>query len=334
MGFLRMILALGVIFYHIEEGSFFGYVGIDGFVAVHIFFIISGFYMALIIKNKYSKTKRPYYNFITNRFLRIYPVYWVVLVLAIFISYSQFGNPLINYVRLMGFKGIIEDITLLIRGDYLNVYMFTTALTVAPAWTLVTELIFYLSAPFLLFLKKRYLLILGVLSLLMYVFVTHDYSGSNFSIKSYSIPANFYLFIMGIFSYYWYEKIKKYKIKYSFFLSVLFLIFVVYWSYLPEITFGWILIKEWLIYLLTPLIIPLLFKSFDSVPLNNFMADLSYPTYISHMLSIDFLQTILNYRNTWKFFSYSTVLITFVISVALVYLVERPLNRIRQSRVK
>ena len=90
MGFLRLILSLSVVLYH--AGSLFGYTGMNGLVAVHIFFIISGFYMALIIKNKYSKAKRPYYTFITNRFLRIYPIYWVVLVLMIVVEYARFSN--------------------------------------------------------------------------------------------------------------------------------------------------------------------------------------------------------------------------------------------------
>jgi len=73
MGYLRIILALSVIFYH--AGNIFGYTGMNGLMAVHVFFIISGFYMAFIVINKYSKSKKPYFTFISNRFLRIYPIY-------------------------------------------------------------------------------------------------------------------------------------------------------------------------------------------------------------------------------------------------------------------
>jgi peptidoglycan/LPS O-acetylase OafA/YrhL len=52
------------------------------------------------------------------------------------------------------------------------------------------------------------------------------------------------------------------------------------------------------------------------------------------MLSISFLQITLNYRMTEKYFSFWVVLITLAISIALVYLVEKPLNKLRQNRAK
>ena len=335
-------MAFGVVLYH--SGSLFGYTAINGLVAVHIFFIISGFYMALIIKNKYAKAKRPYYTFITNRFLRIYPTYLVVLALMIFVQYAQFNNlnfisiltgifsTLNHYLSLRKPLGIIEDFSLLIRNDYLNINMFRyDPLTIVPAWSLVLELFFYLTAPFLLFVKKRYLFFLAIISLSMHVFIDHY-----FNFQSFFIPSNFFFFLMGIFSYYLYEKIKqrKIKIKYSFALSLLFLITIFLWNYIPAVSFRLIVIKEWLMYLLTPFAIPLLFESFNFFPLNNFMANLSYAIYISHMLSINFLQNSIHYKITEKFFSFWAVLVTLIISITLVYLIEKPIDRLRQKRVK
>ena len=56
-----------------------------GVVAVQAFYIISGFYMALILNTKYVGAG-AYRVFIGNRFLRIYPVYWVVLILTVVLS--------------------------------------------------------------------------------------------------------------------------------------------------------------------------------------------------------------------------------------------------------
>lgn len=348
MGYLRIILALGVVLFH--SGSLFGYVGIDGFVAVHIFFIISGFYMTLIIKNKYSKTEKPFYTFLSNRLLRIYPIYWLVLLLTILLLYTQIKNLSIislfsgifniipNYINARKPMGIIEDITLLIRSDYLKIGIFKdNMLLVSPAWTLVHEMVFYICAPFLVFLRKRYLLVLTILSILIHLFTSHYYFLlGDTQTASLFIPSNFFFFIFGIFSYNLYEwlKINKIKPKYSLFLSILFLLAVFGWNYVPETKFGWVIIKEWSFYILTPFFLPIIFQSFNKIPLNNFLADLSYPVYISHMLVIQFLQISLSYKFTSALFSFWTLSITLIFSLSMVYLLEKPIDKFRQSRIK
>ena len=51
MGTIRLLLALFVVVTHTE--SFFGFNFTGGQVAVEIFFIISGFYMTMILNEKY-----------------------------------------------------------------------------------------------------------------------------------------------------------------------------------------------------------------------------------------------------------------------------------------
>ena len=157
--------------------------------------------------------------------------------------------------------------------------------------------------------------------------------------KSFSynfIPANFFFFLFGIFSYNFYEWLtaNKIKPKYFFHLSVIFLFAVFLWNYIPDIKLGWIIIKEWGFYLATPFFIPLIFLSFNRTPLNNIMADLSYPVYISHLLIIYFLQTVLNLQPSFSLYSFWILCITLVFSVAIVYLIERPIDKFRQRRIK
>ena len=80
MGLLRLILALSVFIVH--TGSFYGFNLVGFSVAVQSFFVISGFYMSLILNEKY-KGPGSYYLFISNRFLRLLPAHWVVLALAV-----------------------------------------------------------------------------------------------------------------------------------------------------------------------------------------------------------------------------------------------------------
>src|SRR5450759_1833879 len=81
MGIIRVLLALSVVAAHF--GGIWNLRFVGGQVAVQSFYIISGFYMSLILNEKYVGKNKSYKLFITNRFLRLYPIYWTVLLLTI-----------------------------------------------------------------------------------------------------------------------------------------------------------------------------------------------------------------------------------------------------------
>src|SRR5262245_24943622 len=76
MGVLRCLLALSVLLVHDADGWF---KLIDGVAAVQCFFVISGFYMALVLNERYAQLG----SFYANRALRLLPTYWAVLLLVI-----------------------------------------------------------------------------------------------------------------------------------------------------------------------------------------------------------------------------------------------------------
>ena len=82
MGFLRLLLAAAVVAEH--STPIFGISLTGGHLAVRLFFIISGFYMALILSTKYTTAhQHRYWLFISNRFCRIYPCYYAVFFLSL-----------------------------------------------------------------------------------------------------------------------------------------------------------------------------------------------------------------------------------------------------------
>ena len=96
MGMLRFFFALSVIASHANKILGLEFVG--GLMAVESFFIISGFYMALILNEKYTG-KGSYKLFISNRFLKLFPIYWIVLILAVLLSLYE-GWPIIQqYIK-------------------------------------------------------------------------------------------------------------------------------------------------------------------------------------------------------------------------------------------
>src|ERR1700722_2221241 len=80
MGLLRFMLAACVIAGH--SSPIAGLPLLDAGLAVKTFFMISGFYMTLILTSKYHAERGGYWLFISNRFLRIYPSYLVVLAVS------------------------------------------------------------------------------------------------------------------------------------------------------------------------------------------------------------------------------------------------------------
>lgn len=123
MGLIRFLLSIGVVIVH--SAPFFGIELTHG-VAVPSFFIISGFYMALVLDKKYTGSG-AYKSYITQRLMKIFPFYWVMcslIVVVSAISYIATDNglslqPYIDYIGDMNIKTtlflIIANIVILFQ---------------------------------------------------------------------------------------------------------------------------------------------------------------------------------------------------------------------------
>ena len=81
MGAIRFLLAFAVVCGHVGTlpyGNPF-----NGTMAVEAFYVISGFLIALVWDNKYSRMPGGLSLFYSNRAARIYILYWVVLAISI-----------------------------------------------------------------------------------------------------------------------------------------------------------------------------------------------------------------------------------------------------------
>lgn len=352
MGLIRLILAISVITAH--SSPIFGLNFIQGQMAVEVFFMISGFYMALILSEKYSNTK----TFITNRFLKIFPTYWVVLILCLIYQISHYliypnspeifglfnSNYHFNIISFLFFT--IPN--LIIFGLDLNLFFslnpqtgslfFTSnfrlfepksySFNLMPqAWTLSLELMFYLIAPFLNKLKTKYLLLIMSLSLILRLFL---YSrGLNHDPWNYRFfPNELIFFVAGIIMYrsYRYFKLKSFKFL-SIYSFVFYLSFLISYQFLPhERT------KQIILFLFSFIFIPIIFNLFKNNKIDRFIGELSFPVYISHFLIIDILTHFTNLNH--QYLGITTTIISIIFSIFLLKLVIKPIDRIRQSRLK
>ena len=80
MGIIRFLLAASVICAHF--GGIYGNNLIGGALAVQSFFLLSGFYIVLILEENFSvKSFQEYKSFLSSRLFRLYPAYWLSLAI-------------------------------------------------------------------------------------------------------------------------------------------------------------------------------------------------------------------------------------------------------------
>jgi peptidoglycan/LPS O-acetylase OafA/YrhL len=219
VGLFRVILAISVVLSHITQGPLF-YQGFGGTNSVEIFFLVSGFYIALILDRTY-KSKKLFY---LNRILRLYPIYLIVCSLVLLTSVFRRGvaENLFDYSPFVLLISTFSNLTL-IGTDWLMFFdtsnggiQFTSSvvtgdrmrdlLWIAPAWSLGIEITFYILAPILCRRRSKFLMtvIIGLLAArILFIQSNFDFTESPFDSRFFPFELPYFLF--GIILY----RIKK-----------------------------------------------------------------------------------------------------------------------------
>jgi peptidoglycan/LPS O-acetylase OafA/YrhL len=183
MGLIRVLLALSVVFSHTWTGSGTGPLP-GGPIAVQCFFMISGFYMSLILGS--DRYREQPVKFWLNRGLRLYPVYWL-LAAASFANTFLVAPEIISAFWALGLKPVLllcfanvflfgQDLIFWLGTKGGELFWTSSAwslpeprlqnyVLIGPAWSLSIELMFYLIAPWVVKWTSRTLVLLVVASL-------------------------------------------------------------------------------------------------------------------------------------------------------------------------
>ncbi len=357
MGIFRVLLAIAVLMGHSVPLLGLSFCG--SAIAVQAFFIISGFYMSLILNEKYLNHKNYYKLFITNRFLKIFPAYWFVFIISVITSllvYFFKGDALnlrfyFQNFTLLNFSSIIYFIftnififfqeTTLFFGLNNNTHNFYITenfrntspllwqgLVVPQAWTLSLELLFYLIAPFIIIQNKYKYRIWILLSLSLVLNVVLYLNGVSFDPWIRRIfPTQLFLFLAGYVSYIIYQKIKLQK-KWNLIICIALLSCTIFYGNIIEF-YGKHYLYLFLVMLGTPFV-------FNLTKTNNFdrrVGNLSYIIYILHI----FIVTLVKYFVPPDTFNYSypflLIVITIIGSLIIDQFVLEKIEKIRQARV-
>ena len=97
MGTTRLLLAFAVIFSHAASAKIIphyyavlGYHPVDATIAVQMFFVISGFYMSLILPKYRALGHGWIWKFYASRYARLMPAYLVIFGLSTWLFARQF----------------------------------------------------------------------------------------------------------------------------------------------------------------------------------------------------------------------------------------------------
>ena len=326
MGLLRYYLAAAVIAWH--TAGFYGFYPMAGYTAVQVFYMISGFYMALILNTKYVGAG-SYRVFLANRFLRIYPAYWAMLGLTFAMCFV--GNWYLGHSRLSPYQHhpltpfswiflVASNLSLLgqdvvtfldLRPDGALAWPTDWVHRPSPAlhefmllpqgWSLSIELMFYAIAPFLVRrpIKQVVALILAGLALRAWIYVA---LGLNLDPWGYRFfPTELSLFLGGTLSYRLYEWLRRRSpdrrqlaaIGIAFAALTLSYTFLTR-SLLPEYS----QFIMWTYFGILVAVIPVLFLLTKDNPIDRYVGELSYPIYIAHMLVLMIVPNVLPRRTS------------------------------------
>jgi peptidoglycan/LPS O-acetylase OafA/YrhL len=338
---------MSVLLNHLQSAfhiSLFGYQIVGGQVAVVAFFIISGFYMSLILNEKYNNIKNSYYLYISNRFLRIFPLYWLVLIITIpvisalgqiDIIRDSFNTPNIVFNIINFFQSIILNITLFITvNSFILIPKFYSNFYVATAWSLSVEFIFYLLAPFLVKGSTRKVLGILITSEIIRIYLTHITQIYPISATPFLFLPNLPFFLLGALSYRLYKKINQLKLKTNIYLiiTVSMILLTLTFNFFPPVLFY--TFKQYVFYTLIFLSVPFMFLFEKKVKLSKFLGDLSYPVYISHIITLDMLNFLMARFLSALWLVIVDIALVLFISYLLKKYISDPIDTYRSARVK
>jgi peptidoglycan/LPS O-acetylase OafA/YrhL len=332
-----------------------GYGG--GEIAVELFFIISGFYMALILNEKYNTSDKTIV-FYKNRFLKLFPIYWTILFLTIslFLVLNKGGvlEHIINNLSNLGFFSIYvlfsnifligEDLLMFLgfNGDSI---IFTKSFSdtdmpfhkfiiVPQSWTLSLEIMFYLMAPFIA--RRSIKLLVSLFSLSIFIKIglwNIGFINDPWSYRFILSELSFFFIGMIMYKVYkfgLYSKIIGNKSLFFIGLSLFLVSGYFYYDLKTILDFNEVDTFKYMIYFLFILFLPLLFVQTKDNKVDRYIGELSYPVYIVHIFVIMFVSKIANDTNL----SLLAIIGSILFSIVLNKFIQERVEKIRMKNLK
>jgi peptidoglycan/LPS O-acetylase OafA/YrhL len=339
LGLFRYVLALMVVFSHLYPEILWW----QGTYAVTCFYVISGYLMSKILNEVYVG-KSWFLRYVINRCLRIFPAYLLTLLLTLsaIAIYPQVANVQLNaHMRLgdvmyvpTGFWAWAENLSLLYIGG--------GELTVSQSWSLRVEIVFYFAMAFLV---RSPLLVLVWCFLSACYLIYLEVSSATFMARYMSVFGASYAFSIGALVHQLAKMVKLSRL-HLFLAPVLLSVYLwqapSLWGF-PQEHMGWqafFSAETYGLYGFTFLGAYLLLAivACEKPPsVGSFgiaLGNLAYPIFLTHWLVVILALGVgLSSENKFVFLV-STLVGIHLVSIAIYYLVERPVNEKLRSQIR
>jgi peptidoglycan/LPS O-acetylase OafA/YrhL len=369
MGILRYFLALAVLMVHTPtEGDYFKPFVANGGLPVQTFFIISGFYMSLIFEKYQLQSFKLIHlrDFYFARALRIYPVYFVCLLITLYIySYDIIPPPPFHHISEV-MNGLLRTWDAKFFYLFSNIAIFGQSLMrfcnfdpatggfvfqplvtnyfvphlmgagislLGQSWSLSLELTFYLLVPFLLNRSIKFILLITLLSFLLRVVLYH-LNYDNYSIQHAVFPTALGVFLLGVLSHrVIYPYVKQQSDLHIKKMGYFILTGVIVYSYVIYRLFVNANFKYWIFIFLIAAAIPYLFQATKNSKIDRFIGELSFPIYMSQFFCIAVAMRLMyNGHYPIEHLGRYVLLVGNIAALGLLFLVVRPIDKFRHAR--
>ncbi len=350
MGALRCLLALAIVNGHV--GGIFGWQMIAGDAAVQAFYVVSGFYMTLVLSEKYGVDTAGRRRFWLSRYMRLAPAYLAIsaaalatgiartggagvlagadpaaLALAILSNLALIGQDLFVFVGYDTAAGRFLFLPDILRGGLARagpaVVPGWSLMQIPQGWSIGVEIWFYLLAPFLV--TRRIGVVLGVMaaSFLLRLALAKGL-GWKYDPWTYRFfPSELLVFLTGSLAYRAYARLKGAPSLDS-----------AGWAALAAVIglgllYPWLpgggADKRWIYVTIVALALAPLFALTRGWAADRWIGELSYPIYLSHLLILSWLAPVVE---PWR--GLATLVLTLALSAAIMVGIEKPVDRLRQ----
>jgi peptidoglycan/LPS O-acetylase OafA/YrhL len=372
MGTIRLLLAVAVLLI-MHSTPILGIPMIGGAGAVQGFYVISGFYMALVLNEKYPVGARGYREFLTQRFLRLMPAYWVCLIAMIVMGVTGWGTVLpkvaghspyefwkthvgmlpgyqivylvISQIFLLGqdwllFMGVMPGRGLIytasgIAGQLKGVEPAYQFLFVGPAWSLGVELSFYLLAPFIV---RRRWWIIGVVIFMSACARLAAWRITHIPISSDPwvyrfFPSELGTFLLGSVGYHFYAHAKRMRWDLHRLGWIAWITMLIAIFAVPCIPKR-IPGRPFIFFSMMAVCVPFIFSLTKNWKVDRWIGELSYPVYIVHFVIGAVIAKIHNSYDLENVKGWQLLPATIPVAILIRLLVEEPVDRWRQRIYK
>jgi peptidoglycan/LPS O-acetylase OafA/YrhL len=351
VGILRFFLALSVVVWHLPSRPF---ALLYAAVAVVCFFMISGFYMAMVLTEKYRGQVGVFYR---ARFWRLYPAYAAMAIaMVVWFTVRPSPNPFTWRLPVPWHEQIIlallqvtiagQDIYELmnhIRGAPLRQFFSDKFfnpqwMLVGQAWSLSTEFFFYLMAPFVVRSVWRTAAALALFASLRMVLLWT--LGWTWEWGYWFFPGAMLFFLMGSLAYHLHRLLAVKADWIGWAALVAFSVLLVW-----QVAAQGILLPAgpgasidggafWIFYAVFAAAVPFVFNSTKSITWDRWIGDLSYPLYLVHgvVLGVVFARYKTLHDTYWLMAV--GVGLSVAGAIAMRVIVELPFERRRHTSVR